>query len=379
MGYGSGYIYPRKNKDRQTIWYIAYPDSSKKSGYKREAAGFSKREAGRILASKMEIVRNFKYGFSETNALYREHFKKFLDLFHQGTETHKTYRGVLKSFAEFLSNKYPNIQYLHQFGTMLFDEYANYLRNTNHKCWTVKNHLKVLKTVFRKAEEWELIIKTPRINTAVRLLDAKPIVTLHNEKDFSKFFDVCTIVKPENYPIYFIASRTGLRFGELAYLEWGDIDLEKRKIVVRKHKGHNPKGRSKRTGEPKERIIPLTDDTIEVLRSIQRSSLYKNVFLKNGLPISPKDKSFRRWLVHIAKKAGIEGMTRMHELRHTYGQLLRDHGTPLDVIQDLLGHSDIRDTQRYAKTSDEQARIAVETLNGFGAKSGTKATQNTTQ
>lgn len=361
----TGYIYSRNG-----ILYIAYPDP-RTSGIKRESTGGSgRRDAKRLLEQRLEVVKNRGFGYDETNAPYRQHFTDFLKMYKDGTETHKTYRGVLKLFIKFLQEtvRYVNIQYLHEFGTKVFDDYRVWLKETKHKDWTVKNHLKVLKTVFKQAEDWESILKAPKINTNISITDNKPIVKLNKEEDFRKFFGVCKEVKPKYYPHYFISARTGMRFGEMVSLVWDDVHLEEGFIKIQQHKHFNPKGRSKRTGLPKERIIPLQQDAIEVLKSMPKHSQHDNVFLKNGKPISPKDKSFRRWLISIARKAGIQGLTRMHELRHTLGHQLGDKGVRLEVIKNILGHSDIRTTERYVGKPDKASEDAMKELDGFGMK-----------
>ncbi|UCH12974.1 MAG: tyrosine-type recombinase/integrase [Candidatus Omnitrophota bacterium] len=56
----------------------------------------------------------------------------------------------------------------------------------------------------------------------------------------------------------------------------------------------------------------------------------------------------RRVLIKITQKAGIEGLTRLHELRHSYATFLLSKGVDIYKIKELLGHSDIRDTMKYA-------------------------------
>ena len=364
-----GFIYKRGG-----IWYIAYSDFSSKGGYARESTGSDKkRYAEKLLEQKLEIFQNRANGWTKTNAPYVDHFRDFLKMYKEGSETHKSYKGVLKLFSEFLQTKYPQIQYLHEFGTKMFDDYRIWLKDEKktpegkpHKDWTLKNHAKVLKTVFHQAEIWGHILKPPQINCTISIEDAKPIVTLSKEDDFKTFFDRCKELKPEYYPHYFIAARCGLRFGELTGLLWENIDLKEKNIIIRQHKGFIPKGRSKRTGQPKERMIPLTEDTIKVFKTMLRTSEY--VFLKNGKPIDRKDKSFRRWIIAIVRGTKLEGMTRFHELRHTSGHIIYNMTGDLYLVKEYLGHSDIRTTERYAGKPTERMREATKKIEGFGTK-----------
>jgi Site-specific recombinase XerD len=365
MRKANGYIYRRKG-----ILYIAYPDARITGGVKRESTGGnSRRDAKRLLEQRLEVAHNRALGWVDTNAFYKRHFTDFLKLYREGSETHKSYRGVLKLFIAFLDEKHTQLQYLHEFKPKVFDDYKVWLKDTKHKDWTIKNHLKVLKTVFRKAEEWESIQKAPKINTAVSIEDAKPIVTLSDESQMQRFLEICKEIKPEYHPFYFTAVRTGLRFGEMVGLLWQNVSFEEHCITVKKTPTFIPKGRNKRTGLPKERPVPLTNDAVAVLKAIPRSSSYRNVFLRNGKPIDKAgEKNLRYWLKKIVKLAGIDGMTRLHELRHSAGQLVYDKTRDLYVVKEFLGHSDIRMTERYAGKPTKQVEEAVRKLDGFGTK-----------
>src|SRR3989338_22285 len=95
----SGYIYKRKDSD---TLYIAYPDPSKQGGYRKESTGGNKkRDAQKLLDQRMEVYRNRAIGWAKTNAFYKQHFIDFLELYREGSQTHKTYKGVLKLFLQF--------------------------------------------------------------------------------------------------------------------------------------------------------------------------------------------------------------------------------------------------------------------------------------
>jgi len=70
---------------------------------------------------------------------------------------------------------------------------------------------------------------------------------------------------------------------------------------------------------------------------------------------------------------------RIHDLRHTCAAWLVQAGVPLSEIRDLLGHSTISMTEKYAHLAPENIRSAVSVLDGTGHDSVTqkKTTQNT--
>jgi integrase len=65
------------------------------------------------------------------------------------------------------------------------------------------------------------------------------------------------------------------------------------------------------------------------------------------------------------EKSGISGVT-WHTLRHTFASRLVNSGVDIVTVKELLGHSSISVTMRYAHTNIESKRAAVEKLDGFG-------------
>ena len=53
----------------------------------------------------------------------------------------------------------------------------------------------------------------------------------------------------------------------------------------------------------------------------------------------------------------------IHSLRHTFASRLVQKGVPLYTVQKLLGHTDIRTTQRYAHLAPDNLKQAIEKLN----------------
>ena len=63
----------------------------------------------------------------------------------------------------------------------------------------------------------------------------------------------------------------------------------------------------------------------------------------------------------ICKLADIENV-RVHDLRHTYASLAVQSGYSLPIISEMLGHADIKTTQRYAHLHDDPVNQAVDKL-----------------
>ncbi|NIF80972.1 site-specific integrase [Paraburkholderia sp. Cy-641] len=110
-------------------------------------------------------------------------------------------------------------------------------------------------------------------------------------------------------------------------------------------------------------MIPLNDAALSALRDQQRwvadhcpGSPW--VFgAKSGARITTLQKGFEA----ACKRSGIDDF-RIHDLRHTFASWLVMDGVSLYVVRDLLGHSSVTVTERYAHLSPDQGRVAVQRL-----------------
>jgi integrase len=150
-----------------------------------------------------------------------------------------------------------------------------------------------------------------------------------------------------------LALNTGMRRNELINLHWADVNLSNKYLIVRNTESFTTKSKA-------ERVIPLNQNSLDVLRNIPTRSDY--VFLNgNSQRIYPNylSQCFRDLLV----KLNIRDDRSFHSLRHTFASWLVQKGVSIYEISKLLGHSDIRVTQIYAHLTPDNLRSAVELLN----------------
>jgi integrase len=218
---------------------------------------------------------------------------------------------------------------------------------------TLKNRLTVLSKCLTTAYEWlELGTQPPKIKwpkcapSRTDYLSAEECELLlsHSEGVI--------------YEMLLTALRTGMRQGELKGLQWSSIDWQNQSLAVR----HSRCDYRKELGSPKsnrERHIPLDIDVYEMLHKRKKSTGY--VFIDTDKePFD--DKRLNRRLTTICKKAGLRKIT-WHILRHTFASQLAMRGVPMTTVQQLMGHSNITTTMRYAHVAPSTLRIAIEMLN----------------
>ena len=149
------------------------------------------------------------------------------------------------------------------------------------------------------------------------------------------------------------------------------VDLVAKHLTVRRNiwKGH--------VGTPKngkERTIPLNANAVVALKA-QRHLRGQWVWChEDG---SHFDNYNLKWaLRRIRKRSGLRHFE-WHVLRHSFGSHLVMRGVPLKVVMELMGHSTIEMTMRYAHLSPDVPRDAVEVLVGdqqfYGKMTANKA------
>ena len=98
-------------------------------------------------------------------------------------------------------------------------------------------------------------------------------------------------------------------------------------------------------------------ETLRALVSKAQAKGYRYIFT-NPATGEPYTSLKTAWKT-ACKQAGITNL-RIHDLRHTFGTRAADAGAPLRAIQDVMGHSSIAMTERYAHATDEGKRRVVE-------------------
>ena len=156
------------------------------------------------------------------------------------------------------------------------------------------------------------------------------------------------------YPVFYTFLNTGLRLGELLNLQWGNVDFERSVLKVRKKDDWQPK-----SGE---REVPLNDGMIELLTRLRPKNTTRTNYVfvsENGGKLKRK---LRKDLIRAATRAGLDDVTKIHSLRHTFASHLVMKGVDLPTVQKLLGHSDIQTTMIYAHLAPDHLADAVDKL-----------------
>lgn len=136
---------------------------------------------------------------------------------------------------------------------------------------------------------------------------------------------------------------TGARKREVLDAKWEDFDIERKSWRI------------PNTKAGKARIVPLSDTAIVVLMKLRKKKRSPYAFA-NPVSLKPYKSIYYSW--HTARKMAGLSDVRMHDLRHSFASFLVNAGRSLYEVQILLGHTQIKTTQRYAHLSTTSLRSA---------------------
>lgn len=153
------------------------------------------------------------------------------------------------------------------------------------------------------------------------------------------------------HALYVVALNVGLRRGELAGLQWGDVDLDAATLTVthnRTTRGYEVVESTPKTRQGR-RTVELDPGVVDVLRTHRKRQLEErmawgeawagedHVFSReDGSALHPQTIAWH--LQEAATAAGVPWIG-VHGLRHTCGVLLLAAGVPLKVVSERLGHT----------------------------------------
>ena len=203
---------------------------------------------------------------------------------------------------------------------------------------TVDKELRTLNAVVNYGVKWDFVAKNP-----FKVVQSPP----DSEDDFYPYYTVEQLEKLYAQQstwtdVWIIMVCTGIRRKEAHNIEWSWFVGNKLMIPSKNGNGN-------RTKSKKRRVIPCPPSVLAALERIKETGA--------GTPISRVNpRSISRAFDRDVRRAGIGGS--IHWLRHTYASHHAMRGTPMRTLQQLLGHSSVVTTEKYA-------HLAPDYLDGF--------------
>jgi len=341
-----------------------------------------------------------------TTAQAREKAVEILNDFHKGIEP-KTKRGANKpkTLQEFIEKEYtPWVLSHHKRGDetlatltrcfnkifskplleitpLLIEPWRTKRLNEGISNVTLNRNIATLKSVMTKATEWEFIKENPLKKLKLFKIDRSPKVRYLSLEEETRLrqalLDREQQLKHERssanqwrhergYPLYpecgedefcdylmpmiLLSINTGLRQGELFNLNWDMVNLLEGSLIL---SGGITKSSSSR-------YLPLNDEANKIMQQLYKKSEDKAGLVFPSKNNQPFNNVKRSW-TSVLEKANITEF-RWHDLRHHFASKLVMVGVDLNTVRELLGHSDIKMTLRYAHLAPEHKINAVKKI-----------------
>ncbi len=283
-----------------------------------------------------------------------EYSRKVVDIIMQFSEAWKYYerdkqlegysRSTLKGYKlqyGLLADYYPEDLKLGDFDRNLLKEYL--VKQVHLKPNSIAYRIKFIRSFFRWAVDEGYINKNP----AVSIKEPKTGIRVPKfltEEDIEYLRDAC--YDERSRAIFEFLYNTGCRIGEVVTVNILDIDWGRKALVVmgKGNKEREVYFTTKCSIHLKRYIESRKDDCPALFATVRRP--YRRISIDQ----------MRYILKKVAKKSGIEANVYPHRLRHSFATHLLDNGAPMEVIQQMLGHSKMETTQIYAQLSGEHRR-----------------------
>ncbi len=244
---------------------------------------------------------------------------------------------------------------------------------------TVKRYTTVMRSMLTLAYRMEYI--DVDVGISRRLEFPKENKTEVEAFTLEEIGDILTALQEE--PIHIralieMALFTGCRRGEIVGFKWADIDLDWKRVTVRRsiYKPHGEKAAEK---EPKTqssfRTISIPQHLVDTLTQYRVWQKRHISFMEDGWVdldyvfteedghvMNPQTPT--KQFDHFLKRHNIRHL-KFHGLRHTSATLLLSQGCDIKTVSKRLGHSDIETTNIYVHALEDMDKGAAQTLDDF--------------
>lgn len=220
--------------------------------------------------------------------------------------------------------------------------YIDHLLDQGLKPKTINCHLDSIRGFYEYLINEEDVRITHPVKHGYALRLSRPLPKHLREEEVGALFDC--IKSYRDKAMFMLMLRSGLRVEEVANLTLNAVDLKRYEIFVYNGKGN------------KDRVVYMSNDACNALVTYLRvrpSTRIKKVFLVEKGTYTGKAISVRgiqKRIEYYARKARVKVSS--HHLRHTMATQLLNADADLVTIQDLLGHTRIKTTQRYCRVSN---------------------------
>jgi site-specific recombinase XerD len=224
--------------------------------------------------------------------------------------------------------------------------FIDHLRSKRRQPKTINCYLDSIRGFYDFLIYEEQVPTTNPVKRGYALRLSRPLPRFLRDEQIEILFDVIT--SPRDQAMFKLMLRCGLRVEETANLTLAALDLRRGQVFVYQGKG------------AKDRVVYLSKDAYQALArylKVRPCSRARKLFLVDkgrckGKPISVR--GIQKRIELYAQQTGLNASC--HQLRHTMATQMLNADADVVTIQDLLGHTRIKTTQRYCRVSNQKVR-----------------------
>ena len=364
--------------------------TTRKAFYSHKSKADARRKAEEWKLSQEIVRRTGIVPSDETGEPFDRWARKWLETYKHGTVKEHTYRYTYKSVVEkylipyFGKTALPDIR---QADLQLYLQEIRKADGSPLSQSTLKKHVLCLEEIFDRAEENKLIYGNPAKHLIIPKSAPKaPERDYWTEAEAEIAREWARNYEPARKSqsgytgaeSILILLETGLRRSELLGLRWEDIRWQQRGIHVQRAvvptTGEIVIGGTKT--ERSDRFVPVSEEFLGWLFTLPRAGDYVIPGKEPDEPRSPNGwgKSFKALMRKLSEQTGLPELE-PHELRHTFGTVLRERGVDIYTISRVLGHSSVAVTEKIYVHNDitvlrRQMQIGQPVREDKGKKTG---------
>lgn len=297
---------------------------------------------GRPYSTKSIREKVYKVtGYYKLKEVYRKQCENILNSTDYSEQTKRSYLSTFMRFLEYFDYKHPVF--------IKDDAIRNYLvmqraYSSSHQN-SVINALKFFfGQVYKKKIEDRYILRPRKEHYLPDYFSKEEMSAIIGQLDNIK-----------HRLLVIVGYSAGLRRSEIQNLRPSDIDLKKNLVFIRDAKGK------------KDRYSVLPTGIRELLGKYmekERPKVYLFEGTKPGEQYSFS--SMNKVLKRAARSAGIQRRVHLHMLRHSFATHLLEDGHDIRYVQEFLGHTDIKTTQRYTHVVNDATRFIKSPFDNLG-------------
>lgn len=324
-------------------WYVKVMHQGQ---YYRGERGYPKKEEA------LEAQAQIKYKLKLTRRLSKTPTIILNPLFGQLWDQYLTHCEAYNSKAWFDAKRYIGSRYFQKWFTLEINQIipadieAHLVERKQKSARSANLDFEILRNFFNWCIGMGFLDQSP-MRFLRKFAQGKPVKIIPTKEEVGKLI---ASSEGQDQLMLLLLIHTMGRISEIRSLQWKDIYLDKKVLYLRTRKT--------RDGSEAVREIPINGWLLECLTSQTEKSGY---VLKSNVSGQPY-RDLRKKLKRCLRRAEVYSTFGFHAFRHYGASMLADQGAPLNVVQDLLGHTTLDTTNIYLQSLRDSKRKAMELL-----------------